>query len=757
MNVLTADKHVRLSLPHGKEILKLGILFLISRASLIGAFPFGLAFWGAVIPQKIFYPGLIIMLLGIFSAGGEILRYSLAAGLYLVYTYFRKNKLFDPIFCGFFVFLSGIVSILFNRQSALFIAAALGEGIISALTSLISAKSENFFNSFKNITKVSQKELLSTVLLCGILLTGFSGIYITDKVHVCTLLGIYLVLCLSKCTSIAASGSIGTVLGFICSMNTDSVLLITSICGIGAMLSNILKEFGKPGCLLGFFIGGFICIIYTSSLSSSPITVYEAVVASFMFTVTPKSLFSKTESILARTSGNRTESKELRIKEYLSEELKDIAKAFTNLAESFFSLSHREEQQAHASDMFDEVAERICSSCSKWGECWIDGFNEMYKQMYEILKVIETSGYCDISNLPIIFKDRCIRAESFIIEFNHLYELYKQNAMWHGEVIFGQDMVARQYHEISNLIKGLSDEVESGFSFIESAELKLDSELEKAGIFAREINVIENIHREPEVYISSGFGSETELLEKIVSKVIGIPMMLENDSSSMKFVAHNKYFVEYAFCQHSGESEQLCGDTILQFENEHNKFCVLLCDGMGLGNEAFEESKLTAELFQDFIKAGFIKDTAVKMINSTLAMKAGKECFSTIDLIEIDLRSGQTEFLKVGAAESYLMQKNEIEIISTQALPIGILDDISTPTISRTLKDGDIIVMMSDGISETGYGTLRGTWIKQIILNHIDDDMQSLADDVLKNARKKAYPNPCDDMTVAVMKLKKIT
>ena len=135
-------------------------------------------------------------------------------------------------------------------------------------------------------------------------------------------------------------------------------------------------------------------------------------------------------------------SKEMRIKEYLSGELKEIAKAFTDLAESFLSLSHREEKCGQASDMFDEVANRVCKSCSKWGECWIDGFNEMYRHMYDILQVIETSGYCDITNLPIIFKDKCIRAESFIAEFNHLYELYKQNAMWRGEVVFGQDMVS---------------------------------------------------------------------------------------------------------------------------------------------------------------------------------------------------------------------------------------------------------------------------------------------------------------------------
>lgn len=755
MNVLTRAKKVHLHLPVTEEFLAAGVLFLISRAPVMGMFPFGMAFWAAVLTQKGIYIGLAGLLLGVWSAGGEVLKYALAAGLYLIYTYFRKNKLLDSIFCGFFIFIAGMVSILFNSQSPVYIAVSAAEGILSALAFVIAARSESFYMSCKGVAKATQEEIISVVLFCGILLTGFSGIYIIENLHLCTLLGIYLILCLSRCTGIAAAGSMGLVLGFVCSMNTPSAVLVMGACGIGAVLSNLLKEFGKAGSVAGFFAGAAICAAYSGDFANPPVSLYEAGIGAVMFLTTPKSVFSKLESLMAKAVQNPAAGKEVRVKEYLSGELKQIAKAFTDLADGFLSLSRQSEVEQNASDMFDEVAERVCSECPKWGECWIDGFNEMYRKMFGILKVIETSGYCSLDNMPIVFKEKCIRAEVFLAEFNHLYELYKQNAMLHGEINLGQDMVARQYHEISNLIKGLSEEVESGFSFIESAELKLDSALERVGFFAKEINVIENSRREPEVYISAGFGAEPEILEKVVSEVLGMPMRLEDNSSSMKFVAHNRFFVEYAVCQHSGEAEQVCGDTVMQFETEDNKFCLLLCDGMGSGDNACEESRVTAGLFQDFIKAGFIKDTAVKMINSALAMKAGRESFSTIDLAEIDLRTGQAEFLKVGAAESYLKQKDGVEIISAKALPIGILEDIQTPAVTRNLNDGDIIVMASDGISETGYGVLKGAWLKQLILEH-EGNMQELADKVLKNARQKAYPKPCDDMTVAAARLKKL-
>lgn len=755
MKVMTLGKKVQVRLPTAEDFAKTGLLFLISRAAVMGVMPFGIAFWAAAIPGRASYLGLAGMLLGILSAGGDVLKYSLAAGIYLVYTYFRKSKMTDPVFCGFSVLIGGIVSVLFANQSPIYLAMTVPEGVLAALGYLVSVHANKFYKAYKNNMRASQEEIISSVILCGVVLTGFSGIYITHNLHICTLLGVYLILCLSRCVGVAAAGSIGLALGFICSMNTPSAMLIMGICGIGAILSNLLKDFGKIGCCIGFLLGGVISVIYTGDFANPPVTIFEYAVAAAMFLATPKAVLAKAEGVILKAVKNGGKGKEMRIKEYLSGELKQIAKAFTDLAESFLSVSHQRENTMEATDMFDEVAERVCKNCSEWGSCWIDGFNEMYRQMYGILKVIETSGYCDISNLPIAFKDKCIHAEQFIAEFNHLYEIYKQTAMWKGEANLGQDMVAKQYHEISNLIKGLSEEVETGFSFIESAELKLDSALERAGVFAKEINVIENMRREPEVYISAGYGAEPCMLEQIVSEVIGMPMQLENDSSYMKFVAHNKYYVEYAVCQHSGESDTVCGDTVMQFDTDDNKFCVLLCDGMGSGSEASEESRLTAELLQDFIKAGFIKNTAVKMINSTLAMKAGKENFSTIDMAEVDLRSGKTEFLKVGAAQSYIMHDGEIEIISEKALPVGILEDIQIPTVEKNLSDGDIIVMASDGISETGYGNMKGAWIKEVIAEH-NDNMQELADEVLKNARKKAYPKPCDDMTVAVMRIRKL-
>ena len=58
------------------------------------------------------------------------------------------------------------------------------------------------------------------------------------------------------------------------------------------------------------------------------------------------------------------------------------------------------------------------------------------------------------------------------------------------------------------------------------------------------------------------------------------------------------------------------------------------------------------DLLEQFLEAGFTKETAVKMINSALVLRSDGKTFSTIDISSIDLYSGVCEFLKAGAANA---------------------------------------------------------------------------------------------------------
>ena len=151
---------------------------------------------------------------------------------------------------------------------------------------------------------------------------------------------------------------------------------------------------------------------------------------------------------------------------------------------------------------------------------------------------------------------------------------------------------------------------------------------------------------------------------------------------------------------------------------------------MGQGRKAYRESKMTVELLKEFIKTGFLKDKAVNMINSALAIKGDSESFSTVDMIELDIVTGDCEFLKIGSAQSFIKHKEYVETLSSASLPIGIIEDVKTETHKRRLTSSDMIVMVSDGVGEAGYGVLKGEWIKRLI-KASSGDINSLSEEIL--------------------------
>lgn len=197
--------------------------------------------------------------------------------------------------------------------------------------------------------------------------------------------------------------------------------------------------------------------------------------------------------------------------------------------------------------------------------------------------------------------------------------------------------------------------------------------------------------------------------------------------------------------------QSVSGDAVIYFEKD-NKFYVILCDGMGSGTGAGHQSRLTARLFEKFLKAGFDKETSLRMINSALMLKADQESFSTVDILEIDTETGECEFLKVGSAQSFIKKKKEIEVISSKSLPVGILENMDAVPMKSTLSSGDIILMMSDGISEAGSGILKNDWIKKLLLLEKRKPWE-IADLIIVGA--KARTRFSDDMTCCVIKIEK--
>ena len=121
-------------------------------------------------------------------------------------------------------------------------------------------------------------------------------------------------------------------------------------------------------------------------------------------------------------------------------------------------------------------------------------------------------------------------------------------------------------------------------------------------------------------------------------------------------------------------------------------------DGMGSGLDANRESETVVELFEQFLRSGFSRETAARMINSALVLQRSDGMFSTVDLCSIDLYSGVCSFLKAGAAATFIRRDTWVESIVSTSLAAGLMQQMDFDTASRKLYDGDYLIMVTDGV-----------------------------------------------------------
>ena len=136
---------------------------------------------------------------------------------------------------------------------------------------------------------------------------------------------------------------------------------------------------------------------------------------------------------------------------------------------------------------------------------------------------------------------------------------------------------------------------------------------------------------------------------------------------------------------------------------------------------------------------------------------ASGEDFATVDLTVIDRQSRRAKFYKMGAATSFIMRQGRVRRIKGAALPVGIIPKLRLAHISAELKEGDLIVMASDGITESDREDPEACWLCEYLSQAVyraDRDMEQLsarqiAADILAEAEKRYGGRERDDLTVA--------
>jgi serine/threonine protein phosphatase PrpC len=222
-----------------------------------------------------------------------------------------------------------------------------------------------------------------------------------------------------------------------------------------------------------------------------------------------------------------------------------------------------------------------------------------------------------------------------------------------------------------------------------------------------------------------------------------------NSQAAGQAARKRRFHVEIGVAQVPKGEEEACGDYYSYLELRDGRQAFILSDGMGKGNKARQESSSTVALVEQLLLAGFRQEQVIRTVNTILQLRSRDESFATLDAILVDPAEGEAEFLKIGAAPSYLRQSDGVAEIRSPSVPLGILSDVELKAVSADLKDGALVVMLTDGILDAVPE--EPDWLKSFLAETDLEHPQVLADEIVRLALiKSGKKRTRDDLTVLV-------
>lgn len=391
-------------------------------------------------------------------------------------------------------------------------------------------------------------------------------------------------------------------------------------------------------------------------------------------------------------------------------QLEQYAEAFNGLARLFQKLPCQRERlgDAELEEVLREVQTEVCTDCPNALVCWGEEYDRKSRMMYEMLYRME-EGNAD-QQLP--GEESCIRAAQLGWMLERKYGDARLTLMWNNRMLEQRMAVGEQISQTAGLLRQMADSFAGMPELEQRLGKKMKRELKSWGITLSSIRVFSCEARKFQVYLSLYACGKDCVSAKTVAEILSdcskekmrpawnCQAAVGTEPAVFHFVPEPAYQVLCGISRITKTGEMVSGDNYTLIQKDSGKVVMSLADGMGSGVNACRESEKVIELLEQFLDAGFPQETAVRMINSCMLLQNRQQMFSTIDLCMIDLYSGSCDLVKYGAASTFIVHENEIEVIDSSEFPMGVMQQSDYESMHRRLQPGSSVIMMTDGVLE---------------------------------------------------------
>lgn len=749
--------------------------FLLARAEMLGRFsPFALPFFivGLLLwPRR--WPWLALaMLMGASTLRLERVT-ALLGGVALVLVLSavwrrRKTGWLTLATWGFFAVAGGgLLSRFVHGQLTLPEGVYIGvEGVLAAVLTILMWQTVQLFPERKE-KALRQEEMICLVILLASAVTGTVG-WAMGGLSVTMILAQWLVAVFAFAAGGGLGAAVGVVTGLVVGLASGTMLEISMLAFAG-LLGGMLKYGGRVATAIGVFLGATVFALILEQPQWLFQRMSETVVAIGLFLLTPRQWMRQLSVRIPGTLDHWREEQRYvqRVRQATAQRVRGFAQLFERLSSLFLQERiPRAQQEEHLMNEFmNDVVSYVCSSCAQRKRCWDEPSYMTVQMMTDMLAQVESAGGGRIK-IDANWRKTCVKPEALVREMRNRFPLLSKDLQWRQQLADSRRLVADQLRGLSEVMEKFAGDIEREVAEMSLQEAQIKDSLEQLGLSIREVHVysLDQGDVYVEVTLHSAYGKEEceRLVAPMLTGLLGEPVAVKEEAIvagddgtvTVPLVSAKRFEVQTGVAHAAKGGGLVSGDSFRIMELGQRQVVLAISDGMGNGERARRESQAAIELLQDLLRSGFDERLAIQTINAVLRLRSSDEMYATVDLAVLDLFEGQAKFLKVGSTPTFIKRGKQVWSVTSDAPPLGILQELQVDDSSRPLRPGDMLIMMTDGLltlSEPVQNAER--WMRRVIRDIETDDPQAFADVLLEYVIRQQNGEIPDDMTVVVARI----
>ncbi|MGG7208562.1 stage II sporulation protein E [Clostridium perfringens] len=734
--------------------------------------PFGLAYLIAITNYERKYIlssslGVIVGYITLFNKVSNFSAYIIISTIVTIISMSKLNKKarniasFIIVFSGLFVYgvLVGSSDIILHLIGAISVT-ALVFPIYYVVSYTLKCIEEINTQHFFSIDEIVSIELFICLLIVGI------GTLSINDISFRNIAAILFIIALAFISDTNMGAGAGITMGIILGFATGNLMESIAIYGACGLVAGIFRESGKLFTALSFNIIFIIVTLYSGVFNN--ISFIEALVGTGIFLLIPKKIYNKISLEINKDKkvGHFSEVRFSEIKDELTERLKDFTEVLSVMGKSLNNLVGNDKLaiKNKGNALVENLSDRTCSDCDMRYMCWKRELHQTYNAFSDLIRNYENNS----GAFPHELEKKCIKKYALVKNLEDIMNIYMVNETLKSRLGEGRKILSNHINNMSVTISEIVDEFGNELHLCTDVEKSIKKSLLKYGInFGSLICYNDKNGRiKIKMQMENCMGSQTciKTVLPIISETIGKNMSIgsegcninsKNNMCEIVIEEAPKYHINSHVAVATKEGEKFTGDSYSYGRTKDGNYITVISDGMGSGPEAGLESKVSVEIIEKFMEVGFDEKIAIDAVNAIMSIKFSEdEKFSTLDMNKIDLYTGNAKFMKVGAIESFIKRGNKVEVINSNTLPFGVLEEPDVDTVEKQVSNGDVIVSISDGILDVkNDGSFDTTWLIEFLKSTKYRQPKDLSIAILEKAKELSGGKAKDDMTVVVSKV----